>query len=167
MSLQKLVSNYADYNAWANITLLDWLKTKPEKWTQEIPSSFSSILKTLNHIWATQEFWQEVIAGTNNFNGRYLSTQLDATEIFEGFPQQSQAFAEMVGRLPESELLEEVYLETPWVQGKLPRYEFIQHCLNHSTYHRGQIITIGRNLQMTDAPMTDYNYYNMMVLVGR
>jgi uncharacterized damage-inducible protein DinB len=33
--------------------------------------------------------------------------------------------------------------------------------MNHSTYHRGQIITIGRNLGFTDAPMTDYNFYNI------
>jgi len=31
--------------------------------------------------------------------------------------------------------------------------------MSHSTYHRGQIITIGRNLGMTDAPMTDFNFY--------
>jgi uncharacterized damage-inducible protein DinB len=36
------------------------------------------------------------------------------------------------------------------------------HCMNHSTYHRGQIVTMGRNLGFTDAPMTDYNFYNVM-----
>ncbi|MFB6801427.1 DinB family protein [Peribacillus butanolivorans] len=34
--------------------------------------------------------------------------------------------------------------------------------MNHSTYHRGQIITIGRNVGLTDAPMTDFNIYNFL-----
>jgi len=38
-----------------------------------------------------------------------------------------------------------------------------QHCINHGTYHRGQIITIARNIGITDPPTTDYNYYNMVL----
>lgn len=41
-----------------------------------------------------------------------------------------------------------------------PRFEFILQIVNHSTYHRGQIITIGRNVGLIDAPMTDFNVYN-------
>ncbi len=61
----------------------------------------------------------------------------------------------------EDDLLEKVYLDTPWVKGEMPRYEFLQHVFNHSTYHRGQVVTIGRNIDITDAPMTDYNFFNM------
>lgn len=49
----------------------------------------------------------------------------------------------------------------PSEKGEKPRYEFLHHCLNHSTYHRGQVVTIGRNVSLCDAPMTDFNYYNM------
>jgi uncharacterized damage-inducible protein DinB len=44
-----------------------------------------------------------------------------------------------------------------------PRVELLQHCLNHSTYHRGQIVSIGHQVGLKDAPMTDYMYYVLRV----
>jgi len=35
--------------------------------------------------------------------------------------------------------------------------------LTHSTYHCGQVVSIGWNLGYTDAPMTDYNFYKMVL----
>jgi uncharacterized damage-inducible protein DinB len=43
--------------------------------------------------------------------------------------------------------------------GNVPRFEFLQHCINRSTYHRGQIITIARNAGITNPPITDYAIY--------
>ena len=82
--------------------------------------------------------------------------------LFERLVQQAEELSSYIETLSEVELLQEVSLDTPWVKGSRPRYEFIQHVVNHTTYHRGQIITIGRNLGFTDAPMTDFNYFNMM-----
>lgn len=165
MSLQKLISNYAACNAWVNTTIIEWLKTKPATTLfEEVPSSFSSIIKTLNHIFAVEEFWYAVVAGKEIVGGRYAATEFNADEIFTGLAACSNSLAEFTAKLTEEELEQEVYIDMPWVKGQLPRYEFIQHCINHGTYHRGQIITIGRNLGFTDAPMTDYNFYNMAVL---
>jgi uncharacterized damage-inducible protein DinB len=41
----------------------------------------------------------------------------------------------------------------------MKRFEMLQQCFNHGTYHRGQIVTLGRNLKITDAPATDYFFY--------
>jgi uncharacterized damage-inducible protein DinB len=163
MNLQKLMSNYAAYNLWANQTLVNWLKTKPvELLDKEIPSSFPSVLKTLNHIWAVEEFWHAVVTVNKPTSSRYMAQNMDTDEILNGLPQQSQTLADYVKTLSEAGLQQNVLLDTPWAKGEQPRYEFLQHVFNHSTYHRGQAITIGRNLGFTDAPMTDYNYYNMV-----
>ena len=37
----------------------------------------------------------------------------------------------------------------------MPQFYFIQHCMNYRIYHRGQIITIARNVGLADPPMTD------------
>lgn len=164
MSLQKLMTNYADYNEWANNRLIGWLNTKPGTvFHFEVASSFPSILKTLNHIWAVEEFWYSVIAGSKLQTNRYGSTDISLDEVLQGLPAQSKVLSVYIRSLTDQELLEEVYLDTPWVKGTLPRYEFIQHCLNHSTYHRGQVTSIGHHVDLHDAPMTDYNYYNMMI----
>jgi len=156
--------NYAEYNAWANESLVNWLRTKSEEvFEAEVPSSFPSILKTLNHIWAVEEFWHSVIAEDDLKSSRYMDQDLSVDKVTEGILQESQMIVEYVKTLSEADLLQEVHLDTPWVSGEMPRFEFLQHVLNHSTYHRGQVITIGRVLGLTDAPMTDYNFFNMAV----
>lgn len=162
MSLKHLMINYARYNAWANETLINWLNTKPEeRLTEEVPSSFPSIIKTFNHILAVQEFWMAVISETPQESQRYMAQTFDNEEIKSSLIAQSKVMADYIAGLSDDALMTKVYLDTPWVKGTLPRYEFIHHLFNHSTYHRGQVTTIGRNLGLTDAPMTDYNYYNM------
>ena len=53
MSLQKLVTNYTEYNYWANTKIVEWLSTKPkELFETEVPSSYTTLITTLNHILA-------------------------------------------------------------------------------------------------------------------
>lgn len=35
------------------------------------------------------------------------------------------------------------------------RWQMIQHCVNHSSYHRGQLITMMRQVGATSIPNTD------------
>lgn len=53
-------------------------------------------------------------------------------------------------------------IESPWFQCNLPKYDYLMQVINHGTYHRGQIVTIGRNIGITDATNTDYNFYNVV-----
>ena len=163
MSLQKLIVNYAEFNLWANKTYAAWLKTKSDELLEKkVASSYPSIMLTVKHIWDTERFWLSILKDeipgkfTQDFKGSNL-------EAFEGFINQSDGFSKYVNSLSEDKLIAESKLDMPWLKGLLPRYEFIQHCLNHSTYHRGQIVTIGRNIGIIDPPMTDYNYYNMAI----
>ncbi|WP_128548033.1 DinB family protein [Larkinella soli] len=165
LTLTTFLADLADYNRWANQTLVEWLKAKPvELLDQEVPSSFPSLQKTLVHIWDTQRFWlavlkQETPPTSFRLNGFHGTLN----EVFFGIVEQSGELADYLRSLTEAELKEEVSFVTPWVAGTRSRLEFTQHCLNHSTYHRGQVVTIGRNLGLTDAPMTDYSFYFLVV----
>lgn len=162
MSLKKLMHNYADYNLWANQTLTDWLSKKSFDLLQkEVPSSYPSVLKTLSHLWDTENFWLAILQGSPKQPWQEFSG--DEKEIVPGLLKQSQAFSNHVKSLNEIALLELCSIDAPWVRGQMPKYEFIQHCINHGAYHRGQVITIARNVGITDPPMTDYNYCNMVI----
>jgi uncharacterized damage-inducible protein DinB len=165
LTLGSLVRDYAIYNLWANRTLVDYLKSKPaELMDAEVASSFPSLRETLIHIWDTQRFWLAVLQEVPpppSFRMEGFHGSLE--EVFDGIVEQSLEFAIYLETLSDTALLEEVEFDTPWVSGRQPRFEFTHHCLNHSTYHRGQLITIGRNLGFTDAPMTDYNFYLLRV----
>jgi uncharacterized damage-inducible protein DinB len=44
------------------------------------------------------------------------------------------------------------------------RADAIHHCMNHSTYHRGQIVTIARSLGIIDPPSTDFMAWKRLQL---
>ena len=162
MSLKKLMTNYADYNLWVNQQFVSWLSTKSDELLhKELPSSYSSIIKTLNHIWATEEYWFSIIAETSEFDKRD-NVELVTEEIFKGLLNRSTQLTELIKSLSEEELTKKVKIESPWFQCELPKCDYLLQVINHGTYHRGQIVTIGRNIGITDATNTDYNFYNVV-----
>lgn len=162
MDLQNLVTNYAGYNLSVNQQFVDWLSNKTtEQLNQESPSSFSSILKTLNHIWGMEEYWYSIICQQTDFINRYGIEDLNADEVFQGLINRSQVLANEIKSFSRNDLVEKIKVVSPWFEANQSRYEYIQHFVNHGTYHRGQIVTIGRSIGITDAPGTDYLFFNV------
>lgn len=162
MSLQKFMANNARYHLWATKKFVEWLSPKSEELLhKEVPSSFNSIIKTLNHIWATDEYWYAVIAETSIFEDRMAVTDLKTKEVFAGITHRAHAICDLIGTYSEAEVSKKIKIETPWFSCELPKYEYLQQLVNHATYHRGQIVTIGRNIGITDGSNTDFNYYNI------
>jgi uncharacterized damage-inducible protein DinB len=153
-----LMKNYANYNLWANSTLINWLKTKPvAALEQDVPSSFPSIKLTLLHIWQTERYWLSILKNEdpvtyNDFNGT-------VQEVFDGLLKTSGELARYINAMTDKTVQERTLIESPWFRCDFRNFEYIMHYANHSTYHR--VITIGRSLGFTDAPMTDYNLYNI------
>ena len=161
-TLSQLTENYANYNLWANQTLVEWLRTKPaELLEQEVASSFPSIRKTLQHIWHTQRYWLSILAKEEPV---FITPEDESlATVLEGIVRQSAALADVVAAIANTRIEEPILVVSQWFQSDFPAFEYLMHCVNHSTYHRGQLVTIGRQLGFTDAPMTDYNFYNVMV----
>lgn len=162
MSLKALATKSVQYNNWVVHKYIDWLATKSdEQLNQEVISSFPTILKTLHHIWQTQEFWWSQISESNDFDFEKTSSITDKEGIFNAIKNNSQKLADYVETLSEEDLSKNIKIDNQWFQCDFSRYEYIQHIILHGTYHRGQIVTMGRNAGITDAPMTDFNFWNI------
>ncbi|MFZ4930407.1 DinB family protein [Chryseobacterium sp. Mn2064] len=162
MSLKALATKSVQYNNWVVHKYIDWLATKSdEQLNQEVISSFPTILKTLHHIWQTQEFWWSYISESNDFDFEKTSSITDKEGVFNAIKNNSQKLADYVETLSEEDLMKNIKIETQWFQCDFSKYEYIQHIILHGTYHRGQIVTMGRNAGITDAPMTDFNFWNI------
>lgn len=159
-SMVYLMKNYATYNLWANRTLINWLREKPAELMEvESPSSFATIKKTIIHIWQTQVYWLSVIkneptSGPEEFNG-------NLTEAFAKLIDQSTELMVYIAGLDEQSLVKKGLVVNPWFECNFENFEYVIQLINHSTYHRGQIITMAHCLGIKGAPMTDYNYYNI------
>lgn len=163
MSLVKLQTDLASYNLWANQRYADWLRQKPaSELAREVASSYPSIRLTVQHIWETERAWLCYLQGKANDRTWGAAFEGADEELFQELLAGSAALADYAGSLGEAELAETRHYSLPWI-GEIERapYELIQHCLNHSTYHRGQIVTIARNQGWSEVPMTDYMAYLM------
>jgi len=162
MNLQNFMANNANYHSWATQKFVEWLSSKPDELLhKEVPSSFNSIIKTLNHIWATDEYWYSIIAETSDFVNRGEITEFNSKEIFDGIVHRANEISKLIGSYSNEELSKVIKIETPWFKCNFPKYDYLQQLINHATYHRGQIVTIGRNIGITDGSNTDYNFYNI------
>lgn len=160
-SLAYAMKNFADYNHWANCTLVNWLRTKPaELLESELHSSFSTIRLTLIHILETQRYWYSILNPASDDSGQDFDGDVEAT--FDALIAQSEELAAYVGSLSTAQIQSDTLVVSQWFECNFPNFEYIMHVVNHTTYHRGQVITMGRNFGFTDAPMTDYNFYNVV-----
>jgi len=149
------------YNTWANFQLMHWLNALDEKqFEKELTSSFSSIKQTALHIWNAERYWFSFLKGEppeaflKDHSGN-IST------FFTDWKAETLQLEHYLLSLSDEDLLKNLHVNTPWLKGEMPCYAFIQHVINHGTYHRGQIITLGRIVGLTQAPNTDFAIYTL------
>jgi uncharacterized damage-inducible protein DinB len=162
-SLLTQLQDMAAYNCWAITRLTDWLKNKPAALLEATAaSSFPGIKATLLHIWEVEREWM----GHLQQKPAQLQQGIDdsLSTVLNSLAEQAIEFNDYVQSLTEEEMQEDCYCKL-WFSETIcrPRFEIIQHCLNHSTYHRGQVVTIGHQVGLKDAPMTDYMFYVLKV----
>jgi len=150
-----------DYNAWANRRTLEaCIALTPEQFLQDMKSSFPSVRDTLAHIYGAELIWLE------RWNSR-APTGLPA-------PADFPTFESIQGKLTEMDrlLVDFVSRLTPEILSRDLHYKLmngtaqsgrlgpmLQHLANHSTYHRGQVTTMLRQLGLK-AVSTDLIYYH-------
>ena len=156
--MKELLKQYATYNVWASQRILDLILSLPEeKQLQEVPSSFSSLLKTiLNMLDAENIWWQRmklqefVTAPSANFKGTtrdVAAALLHQNRLWQTWIQNATLAA-----------LDHVfhYQNSKREQFKQPIYEMLLHIFNHGTYHRGQLVNMLRQCEVDKIPQTDF-----------
>ena len=169
MSLQKLISNYAAFNAWANERIVTWVRTLDQQLLyQNTPSSYTSIDYTLQHILRTQRYWLLFISEEDTSNVNWSIREGEVENIMSELIAVSEEMKRRFSLFSEADLLKVLHLRSSWAQNDLPRYEYIQHVINHGTFHRGQIVTMARCIGITEGVVnTDYNIFNIRDDYGR
>ncbi len=148
------------YNFWANDRICTWIKKADLKVDEELKSSFPSIRKTLYHLWDAQFIWLARLNGEspNTWPSHSFKGNLD--EAIGGLQQNTLALATYIELLDENEYQREVEFKS--IDGTSyfnSVEEIIMHVINHSTYHRGQLITLLRTVGFTAVDSTDFIRY--------
>ena len=149
-----------DYNAWANRTIFDAAATLPdEQYFQDLKSSFGGIHGTLAHIVWVEQVWLHRWMGKPN-PAVAQGADLETLEAVRGRWEQVEAErATFLNGMTEAKL-EDTRLVKPSTGGEyIHTYrQMFRHFINHSSYHRGQIVTFLRQLGHK-SPSTDLILY--------
>jgi len=143
-----------DYNAWANRTIFDAAAQLPEEqYFRDLKSSYGGIHGTLAHIVWAEQLWLHRWVGKPNPavpQGSDLKSVWEAVEAERG-----RFLADFT-----EERLEETRLVKPSSGGEYVHTyrQMFRHFINHSSYHRGQIVTFLRQLGHKP-PSTDLILY--------
>lgn len=147
------------YNLWANQRTVDLLNQyDKEIITQTIVNSFPSIELTMKHLWGAEKIWLMRLNGKSTaifpeFNG-------SLQEIFQMGLKVSKDFLGFIENQEEDFFDSNCDFKDSKDKGySIPVQLIIQHIMNHSTYHRGQITTLGRQLNFSEIKSTDYISY--------
>ena len=147
MKPEEIVALY-EFNAWANQRVLKAAEVlTTEQFTKELGSSFSSVRDTLAHIFGVEWVWLE------RLQGRSPSGIPDAKEFSEAgllktrWADQEARMLAYARKLTQEELDKVMTYKTlSFGPGRNPRWQMMQHVVNHGTYHRGQVVTMLRQL---------------------
>jgi len=149
---------YTEYNIWANRNHTDIISSLTEEQIDKVQvSSFPSIRKTLYHTWDAQGIWTKRLTGgtvtdwpSKNFKG---TTQ----DAIDNFLNSSREFDELVKGFNEEEFHNTIQYKN--LEGKEfnnTLADIVMHVMNHSTFHRGQLISMFRDVGITKIPPTDF-----------
>ncbi|QNK61283.1 DinB family protein [Pedobacter sp. PAMC26386] len=156
MNLEYLMKDYTGFNLWANGELVKWLEsTSAHLLEPPMQTGFSTLRETILHLWETDTFWLAVLQTTTFTKLPDCGTD----EVFSGLIKKYTEFSTYVDSLNESAMGTYCKIDTPWIKDMRPVAEIIHHCMNHSTYHRGQMVIMAQSLGLQKAPNLDYNHY--------
>jgi uncharacterized damage-inducible protein DinB len=156
------IKKYTNFNFWANELLLSVTENEvtEESLDKVIQSSFPSLRKTIYHIWDAEYIWLKRLSGESLSDWPSKSFKGDFSEAKEKMLLNSKAFISYAEKLSDAELNSPFTYKN--VEGKEftnQVWESIHHCMNHSTYHRGQMVTLLRQLGVATVPSTDFITY--------
>ena len=156
--MKELLVQFSAYHTWANQQLLTAIGQLSEaQQHQEVVSSFPGVYKTILHLWDAESIWwqrvrlqERITRPSDGFTG-------DMKELGQQWLLQSRQWNEWIAHAQEH-MFQHVfhYQDSKREQFKQPVAQALLHLFNHGTYHRGQLVTLLRQLGVEKIPNTDF-----------
>lgn len=151
----------AEYNIWANQTVWGWLEAiSEEQWNQPLVSSFGSIAATSLHIAGAERVWLDrfVKAPTPVWlPSVFKGTRTELLAIWKKASADLKTCMEEFDETQLDQILRLRRVDGEW--NEVPYFGAFAHVFNHSTFHRGQLVTLLRQAGFTGVSTTDMLIY--------
>ncbi len=155
--MKQLLQQYAAYNLWANKRIMDTAsQLSEEQINKEIISSFPSVYKTVLHLMEVEfVWWERLNLAERDTPSGWFTGNFD--ELSKKLLELSQQWNNWIVNTNEVNILHVfAYQNSKKEHFKQPVYEMLLHLFNHQTLHRGQLVTMFRQLRLDKIPPTDF-----------
>lgn len=159
--MKQLIINYTKFNLWANSKICYFLSVLDEPLLDEkLIDNLPSMKGVICQIWDAETTWYNRFTGSTIQNKPGEDFKGDLKELKSKFLQQSQNLALYALSLNDSQLNKDFeYSNEKGEKFNTQLYRVILHCVNHSTFLRGQILTMFRSLGYRDYSPIDLETY--------
>jgi len=153
-----------DYNAWANHRVLDTCGgLTSEQLTRDLGASFRSVRGTLAHIREVEWLYLKRWKGTSPTALAPEEKYPDLASIRAGWAEIERDLQALVAGLTDDDVARTQHYRTtggkPYSQ---PLWQMLQHLVNHSTYHRGQVTMLLRQLGAQPRATDFLRYFDVL-----
>jgi uncharacterized damage-inducible protein DinB len=153
-----VLQQFATYHTWANDRVIDFItRLPPQLFDEKVRSSFTSLRQTVLHLCEAEYIWWQRVQKAENPVSPAKDNDLQVKYILDRWKQQSRLWQQWVSDAQDEDLLRILpYMNSRKERFEQPVYEVVLQVSNHGTYHRGQVITILRQLGLENLPNTDF-----------
>jgi uncharacterized damage-inducible protein DinB len=136
------------YNWWANQQVLSAVQPlSAEEFVRDLKSSFPSIRDTLVHVLGAEWIWLRRWNGVSPREHPPDWKVLGYQELLLRWHEHETEQAAFLAQLTDARLAQPLsYSNTRGEPFEAPLHQLVRHFVNHSSYHRGQVTTMLRQL---------------------
>ena len=162
---KELLISDVSYSAWANRRLLEGCSAlTADELGRDLRISHTSIIETLRHICDGEKVWLDCLATTADLGSWRLpqgqAPELSLDNIQQQWPGLWERYRHWLENVSENSLSVEITVQLPGsVEPRFSRWQILRHVLEHSTFHRGQIVAMIRALGHKPPAINRMDYY--------
>jgi uncharacterized damage-inducible protein DinB len=149
------------YNYWARDRMIDAVKAlDSDQYVRDLGNSFPSVRDTLVHLYSAEWVWLSRWQGESPTTPIPASRYPDLPSLLGDWRELETQLRRYVNELGDSGVERVIdYKLMSGAPGRNPFSQMLQHLVNHGTYHRGQVVTMLRQLGAAPPKAMDLIYY--------
>ena len=150
------LENLVDFHYWATRRVLTAVEPlHAEQFTRDLGNSFPSVRDTLAHLYGADWIWCSRWEGESPLALPDPQTFPDLASLRTAWDEHEPRLRAVLKRFGEIGIDQPCEYVRNGVRWSQPFSQTLQHLVNHGTYHRGQVVTLLRQLGVATPPSTD------------
>ena len=148
------------YMLWADRLMLAAVRqVRPGDLTRDAGVSFGSLLGTMAHMEGANRLWLSRLSGNPLERAPSIHDYADLPSWIHAWEETAAGLEAFLAPLSDEQLAAPLtWTNTAGNTYTLPLWQLVTHMVNHNSYHRGQVVSLLRQMGY-EAPSTDLVYY--------